>query len=435
MDLIRFLFQGKRQAKDALPAVSLFSGAGLSDAGYAQAGFNFLVQSELDANRAALCAENFPQAVSVVGDLRNTWQTVVAEYKKRTSEQLHLMSVTPPCQGMSSSNPGRGKASDPKTRDKRNRLLLEAIPIVTELEPRVVVAENVMQALNETIQVGKRLRKVVEAFSEELKNYYLFAGVVQMADYGIPQLRKRSILVAVRRDEPWLTQLVTQNLLPWPRPTHAENSGDGLLPWVSLQTWLNVMSYTPLDARSEETAHDAVDPLHFVPAYDGDRYLWVADVPPRSGRNAYQNSNCRSCSRQDVPEGTAICPFCGEPMRNRPYVQENGTYRLIKGFDSSYRRMPPGRPAPTVTTASSHLGSDYRIHPWENRVLSIRECADLQTVPRFYNWDWAVSTRHTYLARQVIGEALPPWFAYLHGKVLKALLSNYVPVDKLARSG
>lgn len=434
MDLSEFLFQPKRQVKDALPAVSLFSGAGLSDVGYAQADFNFLVQSELDANRAALCAENFPEAASVVGNLRDTWQTVVTEYRNRTSERLQLLSITPPCQGMSSSNPGRGKASDPKTRDKRNRLLLEAIPIVTELEPRVVVAENVMQALNETIQVGDRLSKVVEAFSEALKNYRLFTDVIQMADYGIPQLRKRSALVAVRRDEPWLTQVVNENLLPWPRPTHAENPGDGVLPWVSLRTWLNERSYPPLDARRGETAHDAIDPLHFVPAYEGDRYLWVADIPPYSGCNAYQNSNCRSCGREGVPEGTAVCSFCGKPMRNRPYVQENGTYRLIKGFDSSYRRMPPDRPAPTVTTASSHLGSDYKIHPWENRVLSIRECADLQTVPRFYSWDWVLNTRHTYLARQVIGEALPPWFAYLHGKVLKDLLSNYVPVDKLARS-
>ena len=88
--------------------------------------------------------------------------------------------------------------------------------------------------------------------------------------------------------------------------------------------------------------------------------------------------------------------------------------------------MPPDRPAPTVTTASSHLGSDYKIHPWENRVLSIRECADLQTVPRFYNWDWALNTQHTYLARQVIGEALPPWFSYLHGSVLQDLLSQRV---------
>jgi len=434
MDLSEFLFQPKRQVKDALPAVSLFSGAGLSDVGYDQSGFNFLAQSELDPNRATLCGMNFPQAVSVVGDLRDTWQTVVAKYKNRTSEQLCLLSVTPPCQGMSSSNPGRGKASDSKFRDRRNRLLLEAIPVITELEPRLVVAENVTQALSEAIQVGDRLRKVVEAFSEELKNYHLFAGIVQMADYGIPQLRKRSILVAVRRDAPWLPQLLDRNLLPWPRPTHAERPVDSLLPWVSLETWLNKMSYPSLDAQSKETAHDVIDPLHFVPVYEGDRYLWVADVPPHSGRNAYQNSNCRSCGRQDVPEGMALCPFCGKPMRNRPYVRENGTYRLIKGFDSSYRRMPPSRPAPTVTTASSHLGSDYRIHPWENRVLSIRECADLQTVPRFYSWDWAVSTRHTYLARQVIGEALPPWFSYLHGEILRALLSNHVPVGELAHS-
>jgi DNA (cytosine-5)-methyltransferase 1 len=434
LDLAEFLSQPKRQAKHHLPAVSLFSGAGLSDLGYSQAGFSFLVQSELDAKRATLCAENFPQAISVAGDLSDTWPSVVAAYRNQTPERLHLLSVTPPCQGMSSSNPGRGKASDSRSRDKRNRLLLAAIPIITELEPRVVVVENVVRLLTETIHVGSTPSKVVQVFREALRDYHLFTGIVQMADYGIPQLRKRSIMVAVSRDEPWLTPLVSQNLLPWPRPTHAENPGNGLLPWVSLRTWLSETQYPPLDARCVEAAHDVSDALHFVPSYSGDQYLWVADIPPHSGLNAYLNANCRSCGRTDVPEGAAVCPFCGEPMHNRPYVRENGTYRLIKGFGSSYRRMPPDRPAPTVTTASSHLGSDYKIHPWENRVLSIRECADLQTVPRFYNWDWALNTRHTYLARQVIGEALPPWFSYLHGSILQDLLSQRVPVSELASS-
>ncbi len=122
-------------------------------------------------------------------------------------------------------------------------------------------------------------------------------------------------------------------------------------------------------------------------------------------------------------------------MTNRPYVREkDGKFRLVKGFNSSYRRMYPHRPAPTVTTASSHVGSDYKIHPWENRVLSVRECADLQTVPHFYNWTWATKTKHTYVIREVIGEALPSWFTYLHGQVLRNLLNGEIDTDQLAHS-
>jgi len=339
---------------------------------------------------------------------------------------------------MSSSNPSRGKVADADagTRDERNLLLLSAVPVVNALKPRIVVVENVPQALLRTVRVRKngKPRKAIEFFHQRLPEYRIFSGVVQMAYYGVPQLRRRSIVVAVHQDEPWVDQLAEANLLPWPRPTHTEEPMDGLLPWITLTEWFNTMNYVSLDAKEAATASDSSDPLHCVPVYEGDRYLWVADVPPNSGQSAYQNSKCHTCGRTDVPEGIATCPTCGEVMRNRPHVVEkSGKVRLVKGFKSSYRRMHPDRPAQTVTTASSHLGSDYKIHPWENRVLSVRECADLQTVPRFYDWTWAVETRHTYLMRQVIGEALPPWFTFLHGTVLRDLLTtNEILANRLA---
>ena len=89
--------------------------------------------------------------------------------------------------------------------------------------------------------------------------------------------------------------------------------------------------------------------------------------------------------------------------------------------------MRPERPAYTVTTNSSHIGSDFKIHPCENRVLGILECADLQTLPRFYDWTRAKENRTLYLIRNLIGEAFPTYFTYLHGQVLAELLSDSVP--------
>ena len=91
--------------------------------------------------------------------------------------------------------------------------------------------------------------------------------------------------------------------------------------------------------------------------------------------------------RHEVPHEFILCPNCGEVMRNRPYVERNGQAALINGFHSSYRRMRPERPAYTITTNSSHIGSDFKIHPWENRVLSILECAPTSRRSRgFYDW-------------------------------------------------
>lgn len=434
---LRFLFAPRKHRKDGLPAISLFSGAGLSDLGYELAGFRFLVHSELEPNRAELCASNFADSTCVLGDLRRTCKEVVSEYRKRIQESPALISVTPPCQGLSSSNPGRGKVADASTSDERNLLLLASLPVIRELQPRVVIVENVPQVLQRMVRVeeNEEPSKLAKAFEGDLRpQYRIFSTLTQMANYGVPQDRRRAILVAINVNEPCVGQLEEKGVLPFPRPTHAEVPNDGLLPWVTLEEWLTHMDYPPIDARSSESARCDSDPLHFVPSYEGDRYLMVADIPPRSGQSAYQSSRCHECNCEDVPEGTVMCPNCGALMRNRPYLREkDGTFRLIKGFKSSYRRMRHDRPAATITTASSHLGSDYKIHPWENRVLSIRECADLQTVPRFYDWQWAIETRHTYVVRQVIGEALPPLFTYLHGQGLCTLLRGEADPGQLAR--
>ncbi|MDY7076591.1 MAG: DNA cytosine methyltransferase [Chloroflexota bacterium] len=433
-----FLFREREVEADIrLPAVSLFAGGGLSDLGYELAGFEFIVHAEKDKNRATLCAENFPDAESIVGELQDAWETVVQKYlERRPNDRLALLSVTPPCQGMSHSNPDRGRRSEGQKRDDRNRLTLKAVPVIEILKPRVVVVENVPQLLTEPngIVKGGKEQSVVEAFAERLPKYSLFGRVVQMADYGVAQDRRRAIVVAVCEDEEWARRLLSAGVGPWPVPTHDRKPTDGLLPWVTAEEWFKAMGYEQLDAKSEDSARDPGDPLHVVSVYEGDYYWRVADIPPKSGLSAYDNSNCRECGRKDVPKDLAKCSYCGAIMHNRPYVVEaDGTVRLIKGRHSSYRRMRHDEPARTITTASSHVGSDYKVHPWENRVLSIRECADLQTVPRFYDWSWALKTRHTYLARVVIGEALPPWSTYLQGQLLGRLLNGEeVPVEAFA---
>lgn len=403
-----------------LTAVSLYSGAGLSDWGYQAAGFRFVVQLELNEYRAGIGRENFSGSEWIVGDIRKRWKDVITAYRRRTKRPLDLIVATPPCQGMSSSNPSRGKRSSKKAtkHEERNSLILAIAPIVKKLRPRLVVAENVRQIL--TLHIKKRATKkrVVDLLRDKLAGYTVFTGVVDVADYGIPQSRKRAVIVAVRNDEPWLAELLQREKLPWPRGTHGTQSR----PHVSLATWLRKAKYESLDAKSSKRAAGS-DPLHFVPHYDADRYLQIKCIPKNSGKSAYDNSKCPGCSYSAVPMGRIRCPKCSGLMRNRPYVMVKGKPRLIAGFDSSYRRMRADKPAATITTNSSHVGSDFKIHPFENRVLSALECADLQTVPRNYQWQRPLKDKRTYLIRNVIGEAFPPYFTFLHGCVLSGLLS------------
>jgi len=424
-----FVKQAPRRVPRRLTALSLFSGGGVGDLGYAASGFSFKVHAEIDKRRAAVCARNFPKSAIVVGDLRKCWHEVVRRYQVTSTRPLDLLVVTPPCQGMSSSNPSRGKVTDADSGNRRakerNLLILPVAKIIRQLQPRIVVIENVPQFLARLVRVKRNSEpvNVVRLFMRRIRGYASYRTVVQMADFGIPQARRRSVIVLVRKDDKCFEFLRKRRVLPWPRATYSEDSREGKHKWLTVSEWLRAMRYPPLDASNQEKAQHPSTPLHRVPAYGQTRYSWIAHIPPNSGANAYQNSTCLDCHSNSIAVNRAHCHHCGAPMRHRPHVKRrNGRIRLIRGFQSSYRRMRPDRPAPTITTASSHLGSDYTIHPWENRVLSALECADLQTVPRTYDWSAALDNGLNYMVRKIVGEAMPPWFTYLHGQVLASIV-------------
>lgn len=422
-----FVLQDKPLSDTPRTAVSLFSGADLSDLGYQMAGFQFVVQVEADRRRADIGADNFPKSTWLAEDVREAGDQIAQTYvdSSSSSRRLDLLVATPPCQGMSSSNPSRGKRQTPRANEleKKNGLMLEVIPVAERLNPRIIVAENVRPVLTLEVERSGHRRTVLDHLKVGLPDYQVFSGLVNVADYGVPQIRRRAVVVAVHKEESWLEPMSEKCKIPLPSPTHAERPEHGTPAWVSLRNWIDAMEYEALDASCKQRARGN-DDLHFVPTYGEDRYLQVSQIPPHSGRSAYDNDTCPSCEKDGVKQGEVLCTWCGAVMTNRPYVKRDGELSLIKGFHSSYRRMSSDRPAYTITTSSSHVGSDFKIHPWENRVLSILECADLQTVPRFYDWTRPKLNRTPYLIRQLVGEAFPTYFTYLHGQALAGLLSN-----------
>ena len=125
----------------------------------------------------------------------------------------------------------------------------------------------------------------------------------------------------------------------------------------------------------------------------------------------------------------ALSPFFG------PVVVEDGKPRLIHGFRrAAYRRMDPGRPATTVTTASGRIGASSTIHPFQNRVLSPLECAHLQTFPENFDWGTALDSGGVSELRAMIGEAVPPRFTEMHGGVLANLLGSAAETPERVRA-
>jgi DNA (cytosine-5)-methyltransferase 1 len=410
-----------------LPAVSLFSNCGAGDVGYSQAGFRFEVLAELRQERLDVAALNHRHAATIVGDLRDTWPQVVAAYRERLGHRPPaLLAACPPCQGMSSAQSRRGRSGDADagSRDKRNLLVEVVANVANALSPRAIVVENVVAFLTRQVRHPDNGRAIAAArmLVERLEGAYEpFAMRTDLADFGVPQSRKRAFLVLIRRDELALGRCFAARRVPFPAVTHGPG---GNAPHVTIAAALRTLGAGALDAASPDVAGSG---LHRVPVWDKRRYAMVAEIPANSGRSAWLNDVCPSCGDVQHSVDAPRCPSCGDLLA-RPVVEDDGAWRLISGFrNSSYRRMLPDRPAAAITTASGRIGSDNNLHPSENRVLSMLECQYLQTIPLSFNWGPHLQTHgHTSL-RQMIGEAVPPRFTRMHGSVLASLLDGRVP--------
>lgn len=411
-----------------LRAVSLFSNCGAGDVGYREAGFRFDVMAELDARRLDVCLLNHPGAEGVPGDLRKTWKTVIEKYRARAGKaRPALLCACPPCQGMSSARSGKGSHDDADagSKDERNLLVTVIANVALQLMPSLIVVENVPAFFTRKVHHPKDKNPVSAAnylITSLADHYVAFPLVADLCAFGVPQSRNRAFLTFVRKDLPGLRELLRIGRTPFPRATHAPDVGSAAP--VSLAEALAAFALPDLDAAAPEKAHaKEYGGFHSVPVWDERTYAMVAAIPSGTGRSAWDNDVCHHCGPVKVLPETVTCPKCSAPLR--PVVQEDdGSYRLVKGFKSSYRRMHANRPAATVTTASGHIGSDYTIHPTQNRLLSPLECSLLQTFPTDFQWGDALKKLGHTNVREMIGEAVPPAFTKLHGEVLQGILKR-----------
>ena len=391
------------------------------------AGVSLLVANELLPDRAAVLAMNFPEAKVVQGDIADCMPELVRETRRSLEgRRLDVLFATPPCQGMSKN--GRGKllngvraGSRPRL-DPRNQLILHALVFAKELRPRLVVFENVPEMVNTVIEAPNgSLQPVLDVVRKELGPDY--AGdweVVEFADYGVPQRRQRLITVFSTEPKVWEDLRARGSLLP-PR-SHSAQPAAGKQPWVTVEQAL--LGVPPLDASCPELAHSEDVPFHRVPLLDEAKYFWVSNTPPGCGAfdNQCVNPECLFQGNEThgaVKDGRGVnrakkdtpirCASCGE-LLPRPWVEEAGGYRLMSGYKSAYKRMRGDLPASALTRNLSYASSDQKVHPTQNRVLSLHEAFILHTVCRYpFEWDRSDGKRLSdKTIREIIGESIPP---------------------------
>ncbi len=172
--------------------IDLFCGAGGLSLGFDRAGFRNVLAVEINPGFAGTYQKNFPSHRLVIDDIKNLDEKRIRELTG--GKRIDVIAGGPPCQGFSiAGNIGRTFLED-----DRNKLFREFVRFVEILKPRIFVLENV--AAMATHRRGETLRTILDAFGNAGDGYRVQCRVLNSADYGIAQERRRTVLVGVRKD-------------------------------------------------------------------------------------------------------------------------------------------------------------------------------------------------------------------------------------------
>ena len=302
-------------------AVDLFAGAGGVTRGLKDAGLRVLAAVEFDPLACATYAANHSEVCLFYRDIRGVEPDELLAQAQLRPGELGLLTACAPCQGYSSL--GKRRPDDP-----RNDLVLDVLRFVAGLRPRMVAFENVPR-----LRHDPRFADFVAGL--HALGYGVWSDVVDAADFRVPQRRKRVVLIA-------LDGIADDRVPPLRSPSL--KGGERGRVWVE-------------DAWCELGPIDAGDPLHRTPTYPPAVLARIRAVPPDGG------------SRKDLPPE--------HRLRCHAHIRSSAA-------TAAYGRMWWKDVAPTMTTRCDTPACGRFLHPTEDRAITLREAAALQTFPPKY---------------------------------------------------
>lgn len=341
--------QHKKKNTSQMPrieVVDLFCGIGGLSYGMKTAGFNILAGFDLD-HTCKFAYETNTGGVFIYKNIKDvTSNNITFRYSEGS---IKILAGCAPCQPFSS-YAFKNKKKDPNKYD----LLYEFGRLVEEVKPDIITMENVPA-------IGSfKLKPVLQDFIEKLDSLGYKKPTVKVVfcpDYGIPQTRKRLVLLASRFGE---IELID--------PTHAKSD---------YKTVRDTIGFLPPLKSGERSA---TDPLH--------RCRTLSEI------------NLRRI--QATPMGGSWKDW-NEDLQLECHKKDSG-----KSFGSVYGRMVWDEPSPTMTTQCTGLGNGRFGHPEQDRAISAREAALLQTFPMDYKFFEDETRVSLSKASRYIGNAVPP---------------------------
>lgn len=336
-----------------MTAIDLFAGGGGLTVGLKRAGFRVALAVDLDRQAVRTYAANHLDVRAARLDVKE----VSGDYCRSVlnDSTIDLLAGCPPCQGFTS------LTSKYRTDDPRNQLVFEMCRLARDLRPRAIMMENVPGLMRS--EIYKQMR---QELSEA--GYLISDGVLQVADFGVPQRRRRLVMVAGLG---FTMELAT--------PTHSDAGGDGLACWRTVRQAIGHLSGNPPT---------------------------LAEAKSGAGVQKANWHVVRTLAPQNLARIRAARPgrtWPSLPEELRPRCHRGG----YSGFTNVYGRMEWDRPSPTITGGCTTLSKGRFGHPEEDRTISVREAALLQTFPEDYVFD----TPYMEHVCNIIGNALPCDFA------------------------
>jgi len=337
--------------------VDFFSGCGGTSAGLRSAGMTPLVGLDSNANAASTFRKNFPEASFIEDDICNVTPEGLSDLVATRRRYPVLFSSCAPCQPFSAHNRARVKRIDKGT---KSSLLDEVHRFIRYFNPEYLLIENV-PGLQKTSPRTGPFRRLCMLLGE--LSYWHDLDILRAQDFGVPQYRRRLVLIASRLGR-----------IKLPTPTH----GPGR-------------------------------PHPYSTVWD-----WIGGLPRIKAGGIHPTiANHRAMNLSDLNLDRLRCTPEGGGRNDWPKHLQLACHQDHSGHSDVYGRMHKRRPASALTTKCLSLSNGRFGHPTQNRAISGREAACLQTFDRDFMFDGSL----TEIGQQ-IGNAVPVKLAEVLGEAI-----------------
>lgn len=388
--------------------IDLFAGCGGLSEGFYKDGYKALLHVEIEKVACDTLSTRMKYYGYSEDEIRNavmckdiTDENILEEMDSRLDSTVDVIIGGPPCQAFSSV--GRAQSPDSMQNDPRNYLFENYLKILNHYKPKIFVFENVKGILTAHPKGVNIFNKIITEMSEQYKVENRPSVILlNAADYGVPQIRERVILIGVRKDIDVIEPIDVYNAI-----TKTNSDTEDLLP-----------NYV--------TVREAISDLPFLQSGMGEEYQTGINYDiknafldkVRNNSDVVHNHKARKHNEQDIERYRILSKHQNWQLKDLMKVRPDLVHHDPKHFGNRYTVQEFDKPGKTVV---AHLYKDGNlfIHPdyKQARTFTVREAARIQSFPDDFVFEGSRTSQY-----KQVGNAVPPLMAEALAKAIRQIL-------------